>query len=72
MSELALKMKRLLLLGTITLSMLCTESLMNYHTVEAKVKKVERKPKNVIIMVMDGTSSTATTLARLYKGKHLH
>lgn len=71
MSELALKMKRLLLLGTITLSMLCTESLMNYHTVEAKVKKVERKPKNVIIMVMDGTSSTATTLARLYKGKAL-
>lgn len=62
MSELALKMKRLLLVGTITLSMLCTESLMNYHTVEAKVKKVERKPKNVIIMVMDGTSSTATTL----------
>lgn len=71
MSELALKMKRLLLVGTIILSMLCTESLMNYHTVEAKVKKVERKPKNVIIMVMDGTSSTATTLARLYKGKPL-
>ncbi|WP_372589787.1 alkaline phosphatase [Bacillus anthracis] len=71
MSELALKMKRLLLVGTIILSMLCTESLMNYHTAEAKVKKVERKPKNVIIMVMDGTSSTATTLARLYKGKPL-
>ncbi|UOB76807.1 alkaline phosphatase [Bacillus sp. ZJS3] len=71
MSELALKMKRLLLLGTIILSMLCTESFMNDHTVEAKVKKVERKPKNVIIMVMDGTSSTATTLARLYKGKPL-
>lgn len=72
MSELALKMKRLLLVGTIILSMLCTESLMNDHTAEAKVKKVERKPKNVIIMVMDGTSSTATTLARLYKGNHLH
>ncbi|OOZ89538.1 alkaline phosphatase [Bacillus cereus] len=71
MSELALKMKRLLLVGTIILSMLCTENLMNDHTVEAKVKKVERKPKNVIIMVMDGTSSTATTLARLYKGKPL-
>lgn len=71
MSELALKMKRLLLLGTITISMLCTESLMNDHRVEAKVKKVERQPKNVIIMVMDGTSSSATTLARLYKGKPL-
>ncbi|MFV8516409.1 alkaline phosphatase [Bacillus sp. SBS7] len=71
MSELALKMKRLLLLGTITISMVCTESVMNDHAVEAKVKKVERQPKNVIIMVMDGTSSSATTLARLYKGKPL-
>ncbi|MGR6010337.1 hypothetical protein ACT7CZ_30525 [Bacillus cereus] len=35
------------------------------------MKKVERQPKNVIIMVMDGTSSSATTLARLYKGKPL-
>ncbi|MED0875758.1 alkaline phosphatase [Bacillus mobilis] len=71
MSNLGLLMKRLLLVGTITLSMLCTENMMNYHTVEAKVKKVERQPKNIIIMVMDGTSSSATTLARLYKGKPL-
>ncbi|SIQ70005.1 alkaline phosphatase [Bacillus cereus] len=71
MSNLGLLMKRLLLVGTITLSMLCTESMMNYHTVEAKVKQVERQPKNVIIMVMDGTSSSATTLARLYKEKPL-
>ncbi|MCU5517734.1 alkaline phosphatase [Bacillus wiedmannii] len=71
MSNLDLLMKRLLLVGTITLSMLCTESMMNYHTVEAKVKQVEWQPKNVIIMVMDGTSSSATTLARLYKGKPL-
>ncbi|WP_353706607.1 alkaline phosphatase [Bacillus cereus group sp. MS39] len=71
MSNLGLLMKKLLLVGTITLSMLCTESMMNYHTVEAKVKQVERQPKNVIIMVMDGTSSSATTLARLYKGKPL-
>ncbi|PHD22879.1 alkaline phosphatase [Bacillus wiedmannii] len=71
MSNLGLLMKRLLLVGTITLSMLCTESMMNYHTVEAKVKQVEWQPKNVIIMVMDGTSSSATTLARLYKGKTL-
>lgn len=71
MSNLGLLMKKLLLVGTITLSMLCTESMTNDHAVEAKVKKVERQPKNVIIMVMDGTSSSATTLARLYKGKPL-
>ncbi|MFB6732174.1 alkaline phosphatase [Bacillus mobilis] len=71
MSKLGLLMKKLLLVGTITLSMLCSESMMNYHSVEAKVKKVERQPKNIIIMVMDGTSSSATTLARLYKGKPL-
>ncbi|HDR7571936.1 TPA: alkaline phosphatase, partial [Bacillus mobilis] len=71
MSNLGLLMKKLLLVGTITLSMLCTESMMIYYSVEAKVKKVERQPKNIIIMVMDGTSSSATTLARLYKGKSL-
>ncbi|MED0932028.1 alkaline phosphatase [Bacillus mobilis] len=71
MSKSGLLMKKLLLVGTITLSMLCTESMMNYYSVEAKVKQVERQPKNIIIMVMDGTSSSATTLARLYKGKPL-
>ena len=39
MFVLGLKMKKLLLVGTITLSMLCTESMMDDHTVEAKVKK---------------------------------
>ncbi|MFN2745430.1 MULTISPECIES: alkaline phosphatase [Bacillus] len=34
-------------------------------------KKKEPKAKNVIMMVMDGTSSTATTLARWYKGEPL-
>ncbi|MGD6891948.1 alkaline phosphatase [Bacillus mobilis] len=71
MSKLGLLMKKLLLVGTITLSMLCTYSMVNYYSVQAKVKKVERQPKNVIIMVMDGTSSSATTLSRLYKGKPL-
>ncbi len=72
MFVLGLKMKKLLLVGTITLSMLCTESMMDDHTVEAKVKKSRNvNRKNVIIMVMDGTSSSATTLARLYKGKPL-
>ncbi|MGR6009352.1 hypothetical protein ACT7CZ_19250 [Bacillus cereus] len=45
MFVLGLKMKKLLLAGTIALSMLCTESMMNDYTVEAKVKKVERQPK---------------------------
>ncbi|MGP7816444.1 alkaline phosphatase [Niallia sp. 01092] len=40
---------------------------------EAKAsKKMPKEPKNVIMMVMDGTSSSATTLARWYKGKPLH
>ncbi|QTL50676.1 alkaline phosphatase [Priestia aryabhattai] len=40
---------------------------------EAKVEhKSAKKPQNVIMMVMDGTSSNATTLARWYKGKPLH
>ena len=71
MSNLSVKMKRLLLVGTVTLSILVTESMMNYDAGEAKVKTVEHQPKNVIMMVMDGTSSSATTLARLYKGAPL-
>lgn len=38
---------------------------------ETAKKKEDRKVKNVIMMVMDGTSSTATTLARWYKGEPL-
>ncbi|PFJ18701.1 alkaline phosphatase [Bacillus cereus] len=71
MSNLVVKMMRLLLVGIIILSILGTESMMNYHAVEAKGKKVEQQPKNVIMMVMDGTSSSATTLARWYKGAPL-
>ncbi|PER33682.1 alkaline phosphatase [Bacillus thuringiensis] len=65
------KMKKLLLVGAIIVSVLSTESMMNYHAAKAKVKKVEHQPKNIIMMVMDGTSSTATTLARWYKGAPL-
>ena len=65
------KMKKLLLVGAIIVSILSTESMMNYHAAKAKVKKVEHQPKNIIMMVMDGTSSTATTLARWYKGAPL-
>ena len=57
--------------GAIIVSILSTESMMNYHAAKAKVKKVEHQPKNIIMMVMDGTSSTATTLARWYKGAPL-
>ncbi|HDR6313068.1 TPA: alkaline phosphatase [Bacillus cereus] len=45
--------------------------LIKNNVAEADTKKIERQPKNIIIMVMDGTSSSATTLARLYKGKPL-
>lgn len=38
---------------------------------ETAKKKEDKKVKNVIMMVMDGTSSTATTLARWYKGEPL-
>lgn len=65
------KMKKLLLVAAIIVSVLSTESMMNYHAAKAKVKKVEHQPKNIIIMVMDGTSSTAATLARWYKGAPL-
>ncbi|KMP71808.1 alkaline phosphatase, partial [Bacillus cereus] len=65
------KMKKLLLVAAIIVSVLSTESMMNYHAAKAKVKKIEHQPKNIIMMVMDGTSSTATTLARWYKGAPL-
>jgi alkaline phosphatase len=41
----------------------------NVNLTEAKDKKKE--PTNVIMMVMDGTSAGATTLARWYKGENL-
>ncbi|PHB58272.1 alkaline phosphatase [Bacillus wiedmannii] len=55
----------------ITLSMLGTGIIMKDSEIKAETKKVEHQPKNVIMMVMDGTSSSATTLARLYKGNPL-
>ncbi|PGA89732.1 alkaline phosphatase [Bacillus toyonensis] len=71
MMKLSKKVKGILLVSTVTLSVLSTESMMNYQAAEAKMKKVEHQPKNIIMMVMDGTSSSATTLARLYKGAPL-
>ncbi|MEA1010746.1 MULTISPECIES: alkaline phosphatase [Bacillus cereus group] len=55
----------------LTLSLLVTGSMLNDNGVEAKGEKIGRQPKNVIMMVMDGTSSSATTLARWYKGAPL-
>ncbi|MEM5660669.1 hypothetical protein AAHB62_07955 [Bacillus cereus] len=45
------KMKKLLLVAAIIVSVLSTESMMNYHAAKAKVKKVEHQPKNIIMMV---------------------
>ena len=56
---------------TVALHLLGVGILIKNNVAKAESEKVERQPKNVIIMVMDGTSSSATTLARLYKGKPL-
>lgn len=61
MMKLSKKVKGILLVSTVTLSVLSTESMMNDQAAEAKVKQVEHQPKNIIMMVMDGTSSSATT-----------
>ncbi|PGZ07259.1 alkaline phosphatase [Bacillus cereus] len=71
MTNLRKKIMGLTLAGTVTLSLLVTGSMLNDNGVEAKGEKVGRQPKNVIMMVMDGTSSSATTLARWYKGAPL-
>ncbi|PEC22305.1 alkaline phosphatase [Bacillus cereus] len=71
MTNLRKKIMGVTLAGTVTLSLLVTGSMLNDNGVEAKGEKVGRQPKNVIMMVMDGTSSSATTLARWYKGAPL-
>ncbi|EJS68668.1 alkaline phosphatase [Bacillus cereus] len=71
MTNLRKKIMGLTLAGTVTLGLLVTGSMFNDNRVEAKGEKGRRQPKNVIMMVMDGTSSSATTLARWYKGAPL-
>lgn len=61
----------LTLAGTVVLWSLAAGSMMNGNEVKAEVTKVGKQPKNVIFMVIDGTSSSATTLARWYKGSPL-
>ncbi|MFE8700127.1 alkaline phosphatase [Cytobacillus sp. FJAT-54145] len=53
--------------GAIVASSFSYASSINFVSADDKTKK----PTNVIMMVMDGTSSGATTLARWYKGEAL-
>jgi len=71
MTNLHKKIIRLTLAGTIAIGTLAAGSIMNVNEVKAEVKKSGKQPKNVIFMVIDGTSSSATTLARWYKGSPL-
>lgn len=61
----------LTLAGIVALGSLGAGSMMNDNEVKAEATQVGKQPKNVIMMVMDGTSSSATTLARWYKGAPL-
>lgn len=71
MTTLRKKIMGLTLAGTVALFTLATGIIMNDNEVKAGVKKAGKQPKNVIFMVIDGTSSSATTLARWYKGSPL-
>ncbi|KKI89186.1 alkaline phosphatase [Bacillus sp. SA1-12] len=65
------KMIGVTLAGTLALGSLSIGSMMNSEEAKAEPKRTGKEPVNVIMMVMDGTSSTATTLARWYKGSPL-
>ncbi|PGE95430.1 alkaline phosphatase [Bacillus pseudomycoides] len=71
MTTLRKKMMGLTLVGIVALGSLGAGSMMNDNEVKAEATQVGKQPKNVIMMVMDGTSSSATTLARWYKGAPL-
>ncbi|MGE6365377.1 alkaline phosphatase [Bacillus paramycoides] len=71
MTNLCKKIIGLTLASTITLGSLAAGGMLSGNEVKAAAKKAEKQPKNVIIMVMDGTSSSVTTLARWYKGAPL-
>lgn len=55
------------LAGTVAVSSL---SLMQFST-EAEAKQAIKEPTNVIMLVMDGSSNNAVSLARWYKGESL-
>ncbi|MCF2132493.1 hypothetical protein L1I79_39765, partial [Strepomyces sp. STD 3.1] len=72
MVKLRKKMIGLTIAGTVAVSSLVIgNSIMEPAQAQSESKKKGKKPENVIVMVMDGTSSTATTLARWYKGEPL-
>ncbi|EMA6344687.1 alkaline phosphatase [Bacillus cytotoxicus] len=71
MTNLRKRMMGFALVGMVTLGSLGVGNMMKDHQVKAKDKKTGEHPTNVIMMVMDGTSSSATTLARWYKGAPL-
>ncbi|PHB17412.1 alkaline phosphatase [Bacillus pseudomycoides] len=71
MTTLRKKMMGLTLAGIVALGSLGAGSMMNDNEVKAEATQVGKQPKNVIMMVMDGTSSSATTVARWYKGAPL-
>ncbi|MGE7869411.1 alkaline phosphatase [Bacillus paramycoides] len=71
MTNLRKKIMGLTLASTITLGSLAAGGMMSGNEVKAVAKKAAKQPKNVIIMVMDGTSSSVITLARWYKGAPL-
>ncbi|MBM7664120.1 alkaline phosphatase [Solibacillus kalamii] len=55
------------LAGTVAVSSL---SVMQFNT-EAEAKQAKKEPTNVIMLVMDGSSNNAVSLARWYKGESL-
>jgi alkaline phosphatase len=73
MVKLRKKVIGLTIAGTVAVGSLVIGNSIMDHPAQAKseTKKKGKHPENVIMMVMDGTSSTATTLARWYKGEPL-
>lgn len=55
------------LAGTVAVSSL---SIMQFNS-EAEAKQAKKEPTNVIMLVMDGSSNNAVSLARWYKGESL-
>ncbi|WP_419721569.1 hypothetical protein [Peribacillus frigoritolerans] len=67
MGKMSKKVAGITLAGAVAISSLGISTMK--EDVQAKDKKKE--PTNVIMMVMDGTSTGATTLSRWYKGDNL-
>ena len=59
------------LVGTLALSTLGLATMPNVNADENEVDNKNEKAKNVIMLVMDGSSDSVSTLARWYKGDRL-